>query len=130
MKPRFILVKTPFITLSNGCLNLKSVLIVLGIIILILQIRLLSSDGGIGEYLALKEKLQVIHAKVDELEQQNQLLKKEVQDLQSNTDAIETIARQKLGMIGEDEVFVKVIELSPVESKPESVESISSNSSQ
>lgn len=92
---------------------MKSVFIVLGIIILILQIRLLSSDGGLGEYFTLQERLDTLNAKVDALEQQNLLLKKEVQDLQSNTDAIETIARQKLGMIGKDEVFIKVIELSP-----------------
>lgn len=97
---------------------MKSVLILLGIIILILQIRLLSSDGGIGEYLFLQDKLETLNAKIDGLERQNHLLKKEVQDLQSNTDAIETIARQKLGMIAQDEVFIKVIELTPEQLSP------------
>ncbi|MDX1795286.1 MAG: septum formation initiator family protein [Hydrogenovibrio sp.] len=94
---------------------MKTIYIVLGVIILILQMRLMSSDGGIGDYLSLQKKLDDLQVKVHDLEHKNSLLKKEVYDLQTNTKGIETIARQKLGMIGENEVFVKVIELSPVQ---------------
>lgn len=90
---------------------MKTILIVLGVIILVLQVRLLSSDGGVGELVSLQKKLADLQVEIDSLEQDNALLKKEVQDLQSNTKAIETIARQKLGMIKENEVFIKVIEL-------------------
>lgn len=90
---------------------MKTIYIVLAVIILILQIRLLSSDGGVGELLSLQNKLDELHVKINALEDNNALLKKEVQDLQSSTEAIETIARQKLGMIAKDEAFVKVIEL-------------------
>lgn len=90
---------------------MKAIYIVLAVVILVLQIRLLSSDGGVGELLSLKTKLDELHVKVDVLENNNALLRKEVQDLQSSTEAIETIARQKLGMIAKDEAFVKVIEL-------------------
>jgi cell division protein FtsB len=69
---------------------LKIIYIALAIVILILQVRLLSSDGGVGELISLQKNLD---------------------DLQSSTQAIETIARQKLGMIGEDEAFIKIIEL-------------------
>lgn len=90
---------------------MKAIYIVLAVVILVLQIRLLSSDGGVGELLSLQTKLDELHVKVDVLENNNALLRKEVQDLQSSTEAIETIARQKLGMIAKDEAFVKVIEL-------------------
>ena len=90
---------------------MKAIYIVLAVVILVLQIRLLSSDGGVGELLSLQDKLDELHVKIDALENNNVLLRKEVQDLQSSTKAIETIARQKLGMIAKDEAFVKVIEL-------------------
>lgn len=83
----------------------------LGLVSLALAIRLLSSDGGLGEYLELQKQLTEIQAENQAFEKTNQLLQQEVQNLQSSTDAIETIARQKLGMIKENEVFVQVIEL-------------------
>lgn len=99
---------------------MKIIYIALAIVILILQVRLLSSDGGVGELLSLQKNLDELHSKIDVLEQNNALLRKEVKDLQSSTQAIETIARQKLGMIGEDEAFIKIIELP--KSQPKSVE--------
>lgn len=102
---------------------MKTIYIVLGVIILILQMRLMSSDGGIGDYLSLQKKLDDLQFKVQDLEHKNSLLKKEVYDLQTNTKAIETIARQKLGMIGENEVFVKVIELSAAQKSQLSADS-------
>lgn len=92
---------------------MKSVFLVLGVVWLILLIRLLSSDGGLAEYLALESRQQEIQTKVNALEAQNSALKVDVQRLQTDDEAIESIARQKLGMIAKDEVFVKVIELKP-----------------
>jgi cell division protein FtsB len=94
---------------------MKAIFSILGIVIFILLIRLLSSDGGISEYRQLNAKLQAIQAKNEKLKSSNLLLKREVKELQSSTKIIETIARQKLGMIKEDEIFIKVIEL---EKKP------------
>ncbi len=90
---------------------MKLVFSILGLVIFILFIRFLSSDGGISEYRQLSLKLKTIQKENEELHAANSILKKEVQELQSNTKIIETIARQKLGMIKEDEVFIKVIEL-------------------
>lgn len=90
---------------------MKVIILALAIIILVLQIRLLSSDGGVGEWVSLQSKLDQLQRQIDTLETQNILLKKEVVALQSSPKAIETLARQKLGMIAEDEVFIKVIEL-------------------
>lgn len=96
--------------------SVKFLTLALAVVILILQVRLLSSDGGVGEWFALQSKLEQLHTQIQSLEKQNALLKKEVTALQSNPRSIETLARQKLGMIAEDEVFIKVIEL-PSESQ-------------
>jgi len=90
---------------------MKGLLIILSLVILVLQVRLMSSDGGISEFLSLKQQLQTLQQKVDQQQNKNDLLKKEVAELQSGTHSIETIARQKLGMVGPDEFFVKVIEI-------------------
>lgn len=90
---------------------MKAILIALALVILVLLIRLLSSDGGIGEYLSLQTRLETLQEEVDQQIAVNQLLRNEVEDLQSGTEAIETIARQKLGMIAQDEVFIQVIEV-------------------
>jgi cell division protein FtsB len=92
---------------------LRTVYVVLGAIVFLLSIRLLSSNGGISDYLSLQKKLDDLEVKVQQLESRNSELKKDVYVLQSNNKSIETIARQKLGMIGKDEAFVKVIELKP-----------------
>ncbi|PIQ02756.1 MAG: septum formation initiator [Piscirickettsiaceae bacterium CG_4_9_14_3_um_filter_43_564] len=97
---------------------MKAFMLALAIIIFILQIRLLSSDGGIGEWVSLQSKLDDLQTEIEALEKRNALLKKEVTALQSSPKAIETLARQKLGMIAEDEVFIKVIELPSQPVKP------------
>lgn len=96
--------------------SVKFLTLALAVVILILQVRLLSSDGGVGEWFSLQSKLEQLQTQIQTLEKQNALLKKEVTALQSNPRSIETLARQKLGMIAEDEVFIKVIEL-PSESQ-------------
>lgn len=100
---------------------MKTVYVVLGAIIFLLSIRLLSSDGGISDYLSLQKKLDDLEVKVQQLESRNSDLKKQVYVLQSNENAVETIARQKLGMIGKDEAFVKVIELQPEAKKTQPI---------
>lgn len=101
---------------------MKGLIILLGFIILVLQVRLLSSEGGVGEYLSLQTRLNQLQQEVQQQTNQNALLKQEVQDLQQGTQAIETIARQKLGMIGQDEIFVRVIEVPEVKITAESSE--------
>jgi len=88
---------------------MKLIFSILGLVIFILAIRLLSSEGGISEYQQLSLKLSKIESENDSLRESNLILKKEVQELQSDTKMIESIARQKLGMIKENEVFIKVI---------------------
>lgn len=92
---------------------MKKLYLALAILIVILQARLLSSDGGLGELFALQEQLKTLETSLEEQRVINAELAEEVKSLQSNPVAIETLARQTLGMVKKDEVFIKVIELQP-----------------
>lgn len=92
---------------------MKLLLVILSVLVLLSGIRLLSSDGGLGEYLSLKQRLADIEQQVEAQQAINQLLKKEVIELQSGRDAIDSLARQRLGMIGENEVFIQLLEVPP-----------------
>jgi cell division protein FtsB len=92
---------------------MKLLVVILSVLVLLSGIRLLSSDGGLGEYLSLKQRLVEVEQQVQAQQTVNQLLKKEVIELQSGRDAIDTLARQRLGMIGENEVFIQLLEIPP-----------------
>lgn len=92
---------------------MRTLLILLAVLLFFAVARLLSSHGGVGEYLALNSRLADLTQQIQLKTTENLILKQEVRDLQSGTLAIETIARQQLGMIGKDEVFVKLLELKP-----------------
>ena len=97
---------------------MKKLYLALAILIVVLQARLLSSEGGLGELFALQEQLKSMESDLEQQRIINAELAKEVKNLQSNPMAVETLARQTLGMVKQDEVFVKVIELKP-QSEPE-----------
>ncbi|HEY9016905.1 FtsB family cell division protein [Thiomicrospira sp.] len=88
-------------------------LIILTVLLFLSLARLLSSNGGLGELLSLQSRLAEIETQVETRQNTNALLKQEVLDLQSGDTAIETIARQRLGMVAEGEVFVQLLELKP-----------------
>lgn len=110
---------------------MKILIVVLSVLVFLTGIRLLSSNGGLGEYLALKLRLAEVEQQVKAQQATNDLLKKEVIELQTGTDALETIARQRLGMIGSNEVFIQVLNLPPSKvvapTPDEEVESVQEN---
>jgi len=91
----------------------KKLYLAFAILIVILQVRLLSSHGGLGELFSLQEQLKTLESSLEEQRLVNAKLAEEVKSLQSNPKSIETLARQNLGMVKKDEVFIKVIELKP-----------------
>jgi len=97
----------------------KKIYIALAILIVVLQARLLSSDGGLGELFVLQDQLNTLEKSLEEQRLENVKLAKEVKSLQTNPAAIETLARQNLGMVKDDEVFVQVIELKTSEVEEE-----------
>lgn len=94
---------------------MKKLYLALAILIVILQARLLSSDGGLGELFSLQEQLKTLETSLEDQKMINAQLEEEVRSLQLNPESIETLARQSLGMVKKDEVFIKVIELRPEE---------------
>ncbi|VAW46152.1 hypothetical protein MNBD_GAMMA03-783 [hydrothermal vent metagenome] len=94
---------------------MKKIYIALAILILILQVRLLSSNGGLGELFALQEQLKTLESSLEEQRLVNAKLAQQVKELQNDYASLETIARQTLGMVKKDEVFIKLIELKPSE---------------
>ncbi|QCU90169.1 FtsB family cell division protein [Thiomicrorhabdus sediminis] len=90
---------------------MKKIYLALALLIVVLQARLLSSDGGLSELFTLQNQLTELESSLTEQRLQNAKLAEEVHELQNNPQAIETIARQTLGMVKKDEVFVNVITL-------------------
>ncbi|BCN93415.1 hypothetical protein THMIRHAM_12000 [Thiomicrorhabdus immobilis] len=95
---------------------MKKLYLALAVLIVILQARLLSSEGGLGELFSLQEQLKTLETSLEEQRLVNARLAEEIKSLQTNPSAIETLARQNLGMVKKDEVFVQVIELKSEES--------------
>ena len=90
---------------------MKKIYLGLAFLILILQARLLSSEGGLGELFALQEQLKTLEISLEEQRLVNAQLVQQVKKLQTDTASVETIARQMLGMVKKDEVFINVVEL-------------------
>lgn len=93
---------------------MKKLYLALAILIVILQARLLSSDGGLSELFSLQDQLKTLENSLEEQRLLNAKLSEQVKTLQENPLSIETLARQSLGMVKKDEVFIKVIELQPL----------------
>jgi cell division protein FtsB len=83
----------------------------LGLIALIagLQYRLWFQPGGVRDLLHLKKELAVQVANNDHLRQRNDELLMQIQRLQNSQEAVETRARNELGMIKKNETFYQVV---------------------
>ncbi|HSW68825.1 MAG TPA: septum formation initiator family protein [Gammaproteobacteria bacterium] len=78
-------------------------------VLVFFQYRLWIGPGSIREMSQLKKQLAVEQSKNDKLKQRNELVRLQVQQLQKNQDAIESRARQELGMIKKDETFYQIV---------------------
>ena len=70
----------------------------------------LSSDGGLSELKSIERQLQAQKALLTSQLKENQTLERNIVVLQNQSNAIETIARQQLGFIKSDEVFIEVVD--------------------
>lgn len=86
------------------------ILALLGLVLLGLQARLWLGEGSLRHVASLEDRVAVLEAKNDALEQRNDLLSADVADLKSGLDTVEEIARKDLGMIREGETFFLVVE--------------------
>ncbi len=79
------------------------------VLLVFLQYKLWYGTGGIKDKVALKKQF-AIQAEINNtLKKQNEELLHQVHYLQRNQDAIESRARQELGMIKKDETFYQVM---------------------
>lgn len=83
----------------------KLVIAFLFLMVIFLQIRLCVGEGGVVEMWAQQEQLERLGLENERLYQRNQLLAREIVDLQQGMETVEESARQELGMIRRDETF-------------------------
>jgi cell division protein FtsB len=80
------------------------------VMLVLLQYRLWFGDGSLREVRHLQQRLGTMTQEAQKLRERNQALEAEVVDLKEGLDAVEERARQDLGMIKPDEVFIQIVE--------------------
>lgn len=77
-------------------------------LLLIVHAQLWLGRGSVPQVAALAGKLEAQERQNAEARQQNERLSAEVQDLQDGLDMVEEKARQDLGMVKPNEVYVQI----------------------
>jgi cell division protein FtsB len=78
--------------------------------VLLVQSVLWTGHNGIVEFINLNRDVSDAKARNTRLSDRNQLLLEDVLDIKSRDEAIEELARNRLGMIREGELFYQVVE--------------------
>jgi len=89
---------------------LRLVALILLILLIALELKLWTGDGGMREVWRLQQRLDEQKKENAKLKQRNEALAAEVQDLKTGKEAIEDRARSELGLIKPGEVFYQVVE--------------------
>lgn len=82
--------------------------LILVTILLFLQYRLWFDTGGMMDMMHLKKQLAQQNEENAKLKQRNDDLLRQIRSLQSNDAAVESRARQELGMIKKGETFYQI----------------------
>lgn len=90
--------------------SLNGLSIILFLIVVFLQYRMWFEPNGIGDMRNIKKQLELQIQENDRLKKRNDDLLAQVQHLQKNEEAIESKARNELGMIKKGETFYQVVE--------------------
>jgi cell division protein FtsB len=87
----------------------KNILLAAAIVVMfLLSMFILFGKNGFADLNRLKAERDGLLTKNAELIQQNLLLCREIERLKTDPEYIKSLARQELGMIGKDEVVIKV----------------------
>lgn len=89
---------------------MKTLYAVLIALLILIQLKLWSSDGGIPALWELRDKLEKQHRELAVVTERNKALEAEVEDLKSGLDSVEERARLELGMIKNGETFYQLVE--------------------
>jgi cell division protein FtsB len=84
--------------------------LILLILLIALQVKLWTGEGGMRELESLRKHVSEQKAENARLKARNDALSAEVQDLKEGRDAIEGRARSELGLIKPGETFYQVVE--------------------
>ena len=87
--------------------NLTILLLVSVLLLLALLFFIIISDQGFADLRSLKRERDQLIGENEKLARENQAISIEIDRLKHDLGYIESIARQELGMIGEDEIILK-----------------------
>ena len=87
----------------------KNILLAFAIVVLFwLLMFIIFSENGLADLKRLKTERDILLKKNDELTQKNLSLYREIERLKNDPEYVENVARKELGVIGKDEVVIKV----------------------
>jgi cell division protein FtsB len=87
----------------------QKILIPLGIIVLFsLLMFTLFGENGLADFFRMKTQRDILLKQNDELIRENLSLYREIERLKNDPEYVENVARNELGVIGKDEVVIKV----------------------
>jgi len=105
---------------------LRWVALILVLVLIALQVKLWSGNGGVHEVETLRAAVKKQGEDNDRLTQRNQALGADVNDLKHGEQAVEARARAELGLIKPGETFYQVVEKPGAAQAPASATSSSS----
>jgi cell division protein FtsB len=97
---------------------MKRLLLGLFILLGLLQYRLWYGDNNMNQYVILQKQIASQQKSNQKLVDRNQVLKEEIIDLKSGTEALEERARNELGMVKKGETFYRVVGIEPKNGTP------------
>ncbi len=105
----------------------RVLVLIAAIVFCLLQSKLWMGDGGFLDIQEIKQEIALQKTENEKLSERNRILKAEVNDLKSGTEAIEEHARADLGLVKSDETFIlvtanKQANTAPMVTAPEAVE--------
>lgn len=89
---------------------MKKILFVLGVLVFLnFQYSLFFKNNNVSDFIYLKDQNTKLLSKISKIIHNNNILKKDIQELSSSTHALENFARYNLGLVKKDEIFIQVI---------------------
>ena len=100
----------------------KNILLVLAIITMCLMLLfIVFGENGLSDLYRLKKQKENLSQKNDELKKENISFYREIERLKHDPSYVEDVARKELGVIGKDEVIIKVKPKQSVSSKNKNI---------
>jgi cell division protein FtsB len=90
-------------------ITMRRLLLILVSLLGLIQYQLWFGVNSLPESLKLRDQISLQQASNDKLDDRNQILREEIIDLRSGTEALEERARNELGMVKKGETFFRVV---------------------